>query len=163
MKRLRKFFNLTPSDRHILLNAVLLLGAIRLGMWLLSFKMLQQILTKLNQAKFAPQTLEQLSIKKIIWAVNVASSYTPGHIKCLARALTTQVLLNRCGYSPELRIGVAKGNKGQFEAHAWVENDGEIVIGNLSNLGRFTPLPSFDRCRSRNDDLVISYKVNQTS
>jgi hypothetical protein len=157
MKRLRKFFNLTPSDRHILLNAVLILGAIRLGMWLLSFKMLQQILARLSQAKFAPQTLEQLSIKKIIWAVNVASCYTPGHVKCLARALTTQLLLNRCGYSPELRIGVAKGDKGKFEAHTWVENQGEIVIGHLSDLVRFTPLPSFEGCKSRDDDLVISH------
>lgn len=145
MKRLRKFLNFTASNRYLLLNAVLILGAIRLGMWLLSFKILQQILARLSQAKFAPQILEQSSIEKIVWAVNVASSYTPGQVKCLARALTTQVLLNRCGYSPELRIGVAKGDKGKFEAHAWVENQGEIVIGHLSDLGRFTPLPSFSK------------------
>ncbi|MBC1224364.1 lasso peptide biosynthesis B2 protein [Nostoc sp. UCD121] len=143
--RLRKFLNLTNSDRYLLLSAAFILGAIRSGMWLLSFKMLQQILTRLSQAKLEPQILEQSSVDKIVWAVNVASCYTPGHVKCLARALTTQVLLNRCGYSPELRIGVAKGDKGKFEAHAWVENQGEIVIGHLSDLVRFTPLPSFSK------------------
>ncbi|WYL93495.1 MAG: lasso peptide biosynthesis B2 protein [Gloeotrichia echinulata IR180] len=145
MKRLRKFLSLKNSDRHLLLIAVIILGAIRLGMWFLSFQALRQLLARLTQANSQEQTLDGLSIEKIVWAVNVASCYTPGHVKCLARALTTQVLLNRCGYSPELRIGVAKGDKGKFEAHAWVENQGEIVIGHLSDLGRFTPLPSFSK------------------
>jgi hypothetical protein len=145
MKRLRKFLNFTPSDRYLLLSAALLLGLVRLGLWLLSFQTLQQVLARLSQPTCKPQTVDESSIEKIVWAVNVASSYTPGHVKCLARALTTQVLLNRCGYSPELRIGVAKGDKGKFEAHAWVENQGEIVIGHLSDLVRFTPLPSFSK------------------
>lgn len=156
MKRLCKFLNLTHSDRHLLLSVICLLNTIRLGMRLLSFQRLRQLLARFSQTKFLSQTLEQLSIDKIVWAVNVASFYTPGHVKCLARALTTQLLLIRCGYSPELRIGVAKGDKGQFEAHAWVEHQGVVVIGNLSDLGRFTPLPSFEACSSR-DNLVIGH------
>ncbi len=68
----------------------------------------------------------------------------PGGAKCLARALTTQVLLNRQGYLPDLRIGVAKATAGQLEAHAWVEYQGRIVIGQLNDLSRYLPLPSFE-------------------
>ncbi|NET54236.1 MAG: lasso peptide biosynthesis B2 protein, partial [Merismopedia sp. SIO2A8] len=65
-------------------------------------------------------------------------------VKCLARALTTQVFMSRQGYSPQLRIGVAKGEGGQLEAHAWVESQGQVVIGYLGNLSYFTPLPSLE-------------------
>jgi Transglutaminase-like superfamily len=147
MQRLRKFLNITPSDRHLLLSAVLLLGVVRLGMWLLSFQTLRRLLAILSQANSQTQAVDQSSIDKIVWAVNVASYYMPGHVKCLARALTTKVLLNRYGYLPELRIAVAKGDRGQFEAHAWVENQGQIVIGQLGDLSRYTPMPFFELCR----------------
>ncbi|QSJ19249.1 lasso peptide biosynthesis B2 protein [Nostoc sp. UHCC 0702] len=157
MKRLRKFLNFTASDRYLLLSAAFILGAVRLGLWLLSFQTLQQVLARLTQATSKPQTLDESSIDKIVWAVNVASYYMPGHVKCLARALTTQTLLNQYGYSPELRIGVAKGDKGKFEAHAWVEHQEKVVIGNLTDLARFTPMPSFECCTGRDDDLVVSH------
>jgi hypothetical protein len=68
----------------------------------------------------------------------------PGGAKCLARALTTQVLLNRQGYLPDLRIGVAKATAGQLEAHAWIEYQGQVVMGHLNDLARYLPLPSLE-------------------
>jgi hypothetical protein len=61
-------------------------------------------------------------------------------VKCLARALTAQILLNRQGYLPKLCIGVSKGQNGKLQAHAWIECQGQVVIGNLSNLSDFVPL-----------------------
>ncbi|PSP11168.1 MAG: hypothetical protein BRC56_00960, partial [Cyanobacteria bacterium SW_9_47_5] len=46
--------------------------------------------------------------KKIVWAVNASSYYLPGRVKCLARALATQILLSRCGYPSHLRFGIVK-------------------------------------------------------
>jgi hypothetical protein len=66
----------------------------------------------------------------------------PSGAKCLARALVCQVLMARRGYSPELRIGVAKSQEGTLEAHAWIESQGQVVIGDLKELPRFTQLPS---------------------
>jgi len=88
------------------------------------------------------QPAEKTSVDKVIWAVSVASHYMPGGVKCLARALATQILLHWHGYPADLQIGVAKGEAGQLEAHAWVESQGQIVMGYLSNLSRFTPLPA---------------------
>jgi hypothetical protein len=70
--------------------------------------------------------------------VNISSYYMPA--LCLARALTTKVLMNQQGYTPQLRIGVTKGQAGKLEAHAWVDYQGQVVMGNLPNLSQFNAL-----------------------
>lgn len=140
MRRLRKLVALLKSDRRLLVSAIFLLGIVRLGLWLLPFQTLRRFLAGLTPTASKLQKSEQVSVDKIIWAVRVASRYIPGRVKCLARALTTQVLLERHGYKAQLRIGVAKGEQG-LEAHAWVESQGRIVIGGLKDIGRYTTLP----------------------
>ncbi|OLT60718.1 lasso peptide biosynthesis B2 protein [Moorena bouillonii] len=143
MKQLRKFLRLTSRERQLVINTFILLGLIRLGLWLLPFQTLRRLIAKISQPSLQAQGVNQTNLSKIVGAVNLSSRYMPGGVKCLARALTTQVLMSRCGYSPQLRIGVAKGEGGKLEAHAWVENQGQVVIGYLKDLSRFTPLPSF--------------------
>ncbi|RCJ25504.1 hypothetical protein A6770_27610 [Nostoc minutum NIES-26] len=140
MRRMRNFLRLSAGDRYFLIKTLILLAAIRLGLWLLRFSTLLKILNRINQQG---QISHRVSISKIVWAVNAATRYVPG-AKCLARALATQVLMNRHSYSPELRIGVTKGETGKLEAHAWIEYQGRVVIGNLQNLSRYMPLPSLE-------------------
>ncbi|MBE9038101.1 lasso peptide biosynthesis B2 protein [aff. Roholtiella sp. LEGE 12411] len=144
MKRLGKFLNLTNSDRHLLINTFILLGLIKIGLWLLPFQRLLQLLSTISQTSLKSQEIQRTDLGKIVGAVNVSSRYIPGGVKCLARALTTQVLMTRYGYSPELRIGVAKKEGGKLEAHAWVESQGQVVMGYLRELSSFTPLPSLE-------------------
>jgi Transglutaminase-like superfamily len=145
MEKLRKLLGLKGTDRHVLLRTFLLLGSIRVGLWLLSFQTLQKLLARVSQPSISNARPERISIGKIIWAVNLSSRYMPGQVKCLARALTTQVLMRQSGYTCELRIGVAKGGSGKLEAHAWIEHQGIVVIGYLKDLSRYTPMPSLDR------------------
>ena len=141
MKLLRKIWNQRKINLYLLFVTFLLLGAIRLGLWLLEFRILLKVLNKLSTIKFPfPYT----SLRKIIWAVNVATRYSPGGAKCLARALTTQILMNRSGFSPELCIGVARSESGEFEAHAWIKYQGYVVIGHLPDLPRYIQLPSLE-------------------
>lgn len=140
MKRLHKLISLTSSDRQLLGKTALLLGIIRLGLWLLPFQTLRRLVVKMTQTT-SVQKQDQVCVNKVVWAVRIVSRYMPGKIKCLARALTTQVLLGRHGYQSQIRIGVAKNQQGQLEAHAWVESQGRIIIGGLKDLGRYTPLP----------------------
>lgn len=144
MKRLRKFLHLTSGDRRLLVSAALLLGMIRLGLWLLPFQTLRRLLARMIQTTSVLQDTDQVSVDQVVRAVAVASRYMPGGVKCLARALATQVLLGRRGHRADLRIGVAKGSAGQLEAHAWVESQGRIVIGGLKDLARYTPLPNLE-------------------
>lgn len=115
---------------------------VRLGLWLLSFKTLHQLLLRLSNAKLKYQEKHHISIETIIWAVEVSSHYMLG-VKCLARALTCQVFMSRHGYTSNLCIGVAKGQEGELKAHAWLENQGQVVIGDVADLPNFSQLASF--------------------
>lgn len=143
MRQLYKFLRLTSGDRQLLLSTAILLGAIRLGLWLLPFQTLRRLLARIMQT-FTELEPEPFPVGRSVWAVEVISWRMPGGVKCLAKALATQVLLSRCGHSTQLCIGVAKDKKGKLEAHAWVESQGRIIIGGLTDMARFTPLPSLE-------------------
>ena len=147
MRRLRKFPVLSGRDRALLLKTFLLLASIKLGLRLLPFQTLRKLLSRFSQpckAKTQPGDLDSDRLNQLLAAVRISSRYMPGGAKCLARALTTQVLASRNGYAPTLRIGVARDGNGQLEAHAWVEIQSQIVIGQLNDLTRFTPLPALE-------------------
>lgn len=137
MRRVRKFLGLAASDRHLLLEATLLVAATRLGLWLLPFRTLRHLLDSLTRP--AP-TGGQAAPERVAWAVSVASRYIPA-ATCLTQALATQALLGRRGHRSRLRIGVAKAERGQLEAHAWVELEGNVVIGGAQDIAQYAVLP----------------------
>jgi Transglutaminase-like superfamily len=139
MKRLRKFLSLTGGDHLLLFKAVFLLGAIRVGLKLLPFQQLRGLLAKIAQPRAKLQEVDKASVNKVAWAVIVASPYL--RAVCLPQALTTQVLLGRCGYPTQLRIGFTRSKGGQMSAHAWVESQGQVVIGGALNMARYIPVP----------------------
>jgi hypothetical protein len=143
MKRLHKFCRLPSQYRHLLVKSVLLLGVVRFGLWLLPFQTLRRLLAHTTRTHTALHGGEHAAVQQVVWAVTVASQYVPA-ATCLTQALATQVLLNRRGHPASLRIGVARGEVGEFQAHAWVECQGQVVIGAVQALSRFTPLPPLD-------------------
>jgi hypothetical protein len=86
------------------------------------------------------------SSDRIVWAVSAASGRIPALGNCLSVALAAKLLLTISGYSSSLRIGVAKRDSGLLEAHAWLEDNGKILIGSVEH-DRYVPLPVFDRAR----------------
>jgi hypothetical protein len=141
MSRICSFFDLKREDQQLFLIALLLLGLTRLGLKLLTFSQARYLSEKITRkTNITPSNPTQ--IKQVVDAVNRASRYQP-RVKCLARALTTQILLSWWGQSSQLCIGVAKDELGKFEAHAWVEQEGKIVINDLADLSRYTKLPSW--------------------
>jgi Transglutaminase-like superfamily len=58
--------------------------------------------------------------------VRAALRYSFAQFSCLEESLTLWYLLRKQGAPACLRIGVRKEN-GKFEAHAWVEYDGEAL------------------------------------
>jgi hypothetical protein len=139
--KILKALNLPNRDRSLLLQAGCCLIVVRLGLWSLPFQTLQNLL--FNRLSLVLKSAHhQVPIDKIVWAVNTTSRYMPGQVKCLARALTTKIVMKQQGYTAELRIGVRRSQTGQLEAHAWIEYQGEVIIGQLHHLVEFTPLPS---------------------
>lgn len=143
MKQLHNLLKTQTSDRILLFLTLILLTAIKLGLCLLPFRNLIKLVTSISEG-LNSKAANRVTLSQIIWAVNVVTRYIPGGAKCLARALTTQVLMNWCGFQPELRIGVAKNETGKLDAHAWIEYRGRIAIGNLPDLKRYVNLPSLE-------------------
>ncbi len=129
-------------DRQLLIKAALLVSAVRLGLWILPFQIVLRMLEvqKKKTAAFE-EANPAASLDRCIWAVKAASQYLPA-ATCLTQALAAKTLLTKKGYPADLRIGVLKTKEGQLEAHAWVESDGKIVIGDLPDLARYNALPS---------------------
>jgi len=142
--RLIKFRQLPVAERRLLLKAGLLLGGTKLGLWLLDFQPLQRLLSRVAKAPVGLRKADKVSVEKVIWAVEMAGRYMPRARTCLTQALTAQALLARRGHPTILHIGVLTTAREEFQAHAWLESEGEVVIGS-HELERYTPLASFER------------------
>ena len=137
MWRLSAFLSLPRAEQRALLLAFGTVAAIRLGMWLLPFSALRRRL----ECPVRP-IAQPLPPERIAWSVEVAGRYVPA-ATCLTLALATRLLLRQHSHDSELRIGVARSASGTFEAHAWVEFEGRVIIGGSAEaVQRFTILPS---------------------
>lgn len=142
MKQIRSFLALNWSDRWMLLQTYILLTSIRLGLLLLPFERLWKGLIKLGQRSCADPTKTVLqTLRQVLWAVNLSTRFTPGGAKCLARALTAKVLLDQRQCPIEFKIGVTKKD-GKLDAHAWLEFEGHVVMGQVEQLADYTAMPS---------------------
>ncbi len=142
-RRLRRILALSWRDRWLLTRAALLLVGIRLGLILMPFHRVARVLECLGKARRSPSDGDREDIDRIVGAVALMSRYVPG-VKCLERALAAKVLLSSRGHPVDLRIGINRGQGVPLEAHAWLEDGGTVVIGNLEDLGRYTRLPVLD-------------------
>lgn len=136
MRRLSKFRRLSPSERHLLLEAAVLIAAIRVGLALMPLTILQRLLVCVA-SRLRCVSADAMPPQRIAWAVAVAGRFLPGST-CLTRALAAQALLVRRDRQAILRIGVATGRHRALAAHAWLESDGEILVG--AHADSYTPL-----------------------
>ena len=66
-------------------------------------------------------------------------------LHALLRLLLQESSLVKRGCDAVVRIGAARNKAGRFQAHAWVESSGKVVIGGSeSSLNRFTELRTSD-------------------
>jgi|SRR5215204_522851 len=140
MLLLRRFWHLTALERRLFIRVILLLEFVKLGLWLLPFRTLRCLLSRVSKGpKKKPRSTDRPSPEEIAWIVEVASRHSPGAKTCLTQALAAQVLLTRHGYPAFVHLGVLRGKQERLQAHAWVESEGRIVIGG-GDLERYAPL-----------------------
>jgi hypothetical protein len=137
MSKLRKFAGLPTAEKLLLLRTLFVVGRIRVGLWVLPFRVMQKFAFGGKRSKDSPYSVEQF-----VWAVRATSRYVPC-ATCLTQALAAQVLLSRAGYSPRVEIGVAKNEKNQFQAHAWLVLKDRVLIGGIG-VERYTPLTAWE-------------------
>ncbi|HEY9827202.1 MAG TPA: lasso peptide biosynthesis B2 protein [Stenomitos sp.] len=134
------------GDLWLFMQAYCLLLLIRLGLWLVPFERLHRWVEWFSQFSMTQQPpLRHANpnvVKQVVWAVDASARRMVKPVKCLARALTVKALLGQHNCPADLKIGVAKNQQAQLEAHAWIEVEGQVVIGHLPDLQRFKPLPT---------------------
>ena len=67
--------------------------------------------------------------KDTLWAVDAVARRVLPKRPCLTQALVARKLLRRHGVETTLQLGAARDGKAGFKAHAWLERNGEVVIG----------------------------------
>jgi len=127
---MRKFLRLSKSDQRLLIAAL----------WELLFVRLALSLGRVQIADGWRQSRpnSEQSRDRIAWAVTTASRIVP-RATCLTQAVAAKRLLERHGYDCALQFGVVKESAHELRAHAWLESDGRIILGQKSS-GEFTPL-----------------------
>jgi hypothetical protein len=115
--------------------------AVRVGLSTLRFRTVRSLM--MDRAR---PTADTYTIEQIVWAVRAVSRYVP-NATCLTQALVVQRFLIRSGHRCRLRLGVSKDAVRGFEAHAWVECDERVVIGESAGesvTSRFTPIAAWE-------------------
>jgi hypothetical protein len=139
MTAFSKLLRLAAEDRWLLLHAVYLVSLVRIGLSVLSFRTLQRGLARQPVAR---RTGGSPSVERLLWATRAASRRVP-RATCLTQALAAQLLLARHGHQARLRIGVSRDEAGRLAGHAWLEQDGVVVLG--ADPGRkYTPLEGLE-------------------
>ncbi|MCU1335639.1 MAG: hypothetical protein JWO19_1220 [Bryobacterales bacterium] len=93
-------------------------------------------------ARWLPGVQRPSPPEDVVWALAAVTRRFSG--TCLVNAVAAHALLHKHGHSSTVRVGAAR-KEGAFAAHAWVERDGEIVMGGpQSVIAEYTPFPRWD-------------------
>jgi hypothetical protein len=143
--RRHRILGCLATDRRLLISALCLVSAVRLGLWLLPLRTVGHILGWL--APGMPGGPPDPSVPdRVARAVTRASRVVPG-ATCLTQALAGQVFLERHGLPTRLHIGVIRGGGQAMRAHAWLDTQGMTVIGGALSR-QWTPLLTVDGIRA---------------
>jgi Transglutaminase-like superfamily len=130
MTDLKRLLQLPAHERWLLIQSAVLLLLVRAALWPLPFEVLLRWTGRIGQPA-RPRSIHRCHRL----AVRRASRLVPG-ATCLTPALAGRILLGRGGHPRELRVGAAKSPASGFEAHAWLEHRGQVVLGGLDVLMR---------------------------
>ena len=141
MTKVRRFLALPIYERQLVFKAWWTL----LGFWVAlrsrPFRRVAEIAnTDLPAARDRAAPLAAAR-ERTAWCVGAAANHHVLTMGCLERSLTLQRLLRRQGVEASLQIGVQK-QKDSFEAHAWIEVDGEPIAEPETVAERFLPILS---------------------
>lgn len=134
----RKLADMGRDRRRLLFQAAILSVTTRLLLRPLSLTSLRTFLDYVTKRVVpAGCSAEEGDIVRALSTVNRRLGGT-----CLTNALAAQALLGRYGYPATLRIGASRQDGGLI-AHAWVERNGDVVIGGpASVVAQYSPFPN---------------------
>ncbi|MGI6483986.1 MAG: lasso peptide biosynthesis B2 protein [Methanobacterium sp.] len=120
-----RFIKLPSREKKLALETLFWVLTIRIMVWIFPFQYVQKKVQKI--AKHLASDQKKISIQKIRSMIVTISKYVP-RATCLVQALVGYILYTKHGYNTKIKIGVLTEN-GVFEAHAWLEYQGYVVLG----------------------------------
>lgn len=139
---IRRLWARSPAERKAFWQALPLVVGVRVRLWVRS---LPRVLAWARMAATRRDNPGvQLPAPALVWAVQAIGRRLFRKSPCLPQALALWILLRRHGHAGQLRVGVAREGADGFEAHAWVEHGGQVLIGGEESPDRYMPLPTFD-------------------
>jgi hypothetical protein len=133
-----KFLKAGSRERSTIIRSLIWVTMYRIGLWVLPFSVTRK--WTVETPAIESSAYDDAIVREVVRGVRVASRFIP-HASCLTQALAARKLLRDSGQAAELKIGVANSS-GDFEAHAWLEIDGRIVLGKQAMHSRYVVLES---------------------
>jgi hypothetical protein len=129
----------TLTELALLTLATPVVASIRIALWALPSAVIIRGVKRLSSRESASTNRRQAH--EITWAVAAASRLIP-RASCLTQAIAGVLLLHWHGYASQLCIGAGRNAAGRFQAHAWLERRGVVLLGGgvLHDLTRFPDL-----------------------
>ena len=137
MRKLAKARELSRTEWLFLLKVSALLPAVRCGVRVLPFKTVMALFAGKQSLDGNRVRSDRIRPDRLAYLVEVASRHHFLKPTCLEKALLLSRILRQRGLAADLRIGTAKTD-GRFEAHAWVEHRGQVLLG--GPVERYAPL-----------------------
>ena len=143
MKIVRKFILLSWPDRCLLLEVLIHLCFVRLILTFIPFKRLAPSLRKtISVPELKNNQSTETWVRKVRWAVRVASQRLPWNPSCLVKSIAAKRILQHKDIPSTLHLGVAKNDQNLLEAHAWLQS-GTIIVTGEYQLQRYSQLLTF--------------------
>ena len=121
---------LDANDWKLLRRAWVAVAHSRMALWVLPWRRLGMLIN------IRPETASvRPSPTRLEWSVRVVSHAVPC-ATCLTQALALQRLLVRHGYGATVQVGACNVD-GRFLAHAWVEHEGQSLLGKPEDVARY--------------------------
>jgi hypothetical protein len=141
--KLINFFRLESNEKLVFLQSLYWLWYFRVRLHHRPFNSLIQQANNKSSQHLINSKSANLTVNRVAWFTNHASHYVPG-ATCLVQALAGKVVFSIYGYEPTIVIGVKKDGPNDILSHAWLEYDGQTIIGNLEDIDHYLQITKFE-------------------
>src|SRR5688500_18748138 len=132
VKPFASWSRLSGPERRLAVRALTVVVGFRLALWLLPA---QRVLSAAPRPRPAAPAV---SPERLAWLVRAGARRVPA-ATCLTRALAARWLLGEASHTATLHFGHRRDEQGGFQAHAWLEHDGRVLVGGDEDLRGYHP------------------------
>ena len=127
-RKAETWHSLSKSDRALVIRAMFLLPIVATSLKTVGLRRTQSWLTRNSLGSTVPPTEQtRANVRRATQMVAVACRRYPLRSSCLPRTIVLWSLLRRGGIAADVRIGARSNSQGEFQAHAWLEWNGEVL------------------------------------